>query len=1194
MKDKTVKGITSSKIVRVVMAMALVLSVAIVPSTAQAAGPAYESGRGVTFAEKLGFDPEAFVANLEAHQNKYLGTPYTMDDREAGPGAGMDCSTFVSYALINEAGVSDSFLRYDMQPRHWDDSCLPNTETLFNWAFTNCDVQVFNSKADLLASKPAKGDILFVWAKSAGDTPVGGGESHVGIYWGEGNGEDLMFHAIPPVCKIGPIEGKVVGDLYYAKVTVSHGFDLTVDKSAGDTIVLDTEGNGEYAASLEGAQYGVYADEACTDKVASITISKSGSGYSGTAEGLDAGTYWVKETKAPSGYALDPEVKKVVLEDDASIGSVEEKQYFPIDISVVKLARDGKPTPEGDASFAGAKFRIDYPNGKSGVYQADSNGKVSMKVDDGAFVEGDPLDVVDGMYVLQLGTYSVTEVEAPEGCVIPDNATQTIEVTATSQLTATSAKATFSNEFEGSLGYVQTPALGGVMVAKGDAVLFDEADTEGDGAYYNYAQGDATLAGAEFTVYNASAERVDVDLNANGVIDEGEVFAAGEAIVTIATEYDADLDAYVAKTPEDLLPYGTYLVREAKAPEGYTEDGAVEKEFQVREDGKVYEFLYGDGELNEVAAGGVQVVKSDLELGASEALGGSSHDALDTGSTLSGIEFTIANASEHGVMVGGQWFHVGDEVMTIATRWNEGLQAYTAETSADALPYGTYTVQETATNGSYLLTDGEPRTFEVRADGEVVTLSKDGDVLEFFNQVVRNDIEISKKADDTNAAQQVAFKVTNVSTGEAHVVVTDRNGDFSSSSSWNKHSENTNGNDHLLEADYITSDMMDAKAGIWFSTGEDGAEAQVDDDLAAFPYGEYTIEELRSDTNEGYQLISRTFWIDRDSSVAKAVWMSLDDQPGADIGTMATDKSDGDKFVWGSDVVIADEVFHDGLTPGDTYTLVATLMDSETGEAVKKGPGPLAEDVTGTATFTAERPIGSQVVELSLDASDLAGKRLVVFEKLLDSDGQVVATHEDIDDAGQSVTVVEIGTTLVDSTDGDHIVENGTVKVVDTVEYKGLTEGEAYTAHGTIMDKSTGMPLEDADGNPVTASAEFVAEGSEGSVEVVFEFDASQLEEGAALVAFEEVLDVDGNVVAVHQDLEDEGQTVVVDNPETPDAPEAPSAPYDKTGSDLLPVWVLVCALVVFGGAAGAYALRGRARHDSEDAKAEPSQAEEE
>lgn len=290
--DEKTRARAPEKILR--CALALLLAAATLLSSASpalAAEPAYESGRGVTLAEKLGFDPEAFVANLEAHQDRYLGTPYTMDDREAGPGLGMDCSTFVSYALINEAGVADSALRYDMQPRHSDDNCLPNTETLFTWAFANCDVQVFGSKEDLLASKPAKGDILFVWAKSAGEVPLGGGASHVGIYWGEGNGEDLMFHATPPVCKIGPIEGKVVGDLYYAKATVSHGFDLTVDKSAGDAIALATEGNGKYAASLEGAEYGVYRDEACTDKAASITVSANGSGYSGTAEGLDPGTY---------------------------------------------------------------------------------------------------------------------------------------------------------------------------------------------------------------------------------------------------------------------------------------------------------------------------------------------------------------------------------------------------------------------------------------------------------------------------------------------------------------------------------------------------------------------------------------------------------------------------------------------------------------------------------------------------------------------------------------------------------------------------------------------------------------------------------------------------------------------------------------------------------------------------------------
>ena len=61
--------------------------------------------------------------------------------------------------------------------------------------------------------------------------------------------------------------------------------------------------------------------------------------------------------------------------------------------------------------------------------------------------------------------------------------------------------------------------------------------------------------------------------------------------------------------------------------------------------------------------------------------------------------------------------------------------------------------------------------------------------------------------------------------------------------------------------------------------------------------------------------------------------------------------------------------------------------------------------------------------------------------------------------------MVEIGTTLVDAADGDHMVENGTVGVVDTVEYEGFVAGETYTVHGTIMDKSTGLALEDSEGN---------------------------------------------------------------------------------------------------------------------------------
>ena len=836
---------------------------------------------------------------------------------------------------------------------------------------------------------------------------------------------------------------------------------------------------------------------------------------------------------------------------------------------------------------------------------------------------------------------------------------------------------------------------GGLKVAKEDS----QAGAE--------PQGDATLDGAKYDIVNASGRYAFVD---------GRYYASGEVVKTITGQWDDDASAYVAKTSTNALPCGTYTVVESQAPEGYlVSDWSVKTE--VKSDGQMVD-LAGNPCGDDVIRGGVQVTKSDIELQASEALGGNSHDALDTGSTLSGIEFTIANASEHKVLVGDKWFEPGDVIETVVTSWNDEEEAYTAQTVTDELPYGTYTIQETKTNDSYLLTDGEPKTFQVRENGAIVKATSTGGELEFFDQVVRNDLEIAKMAEDTNASLQVAFKVTNVSTSEAHVIVTDRNGNVSTASSWNKHSNNTNGNDGLLKAESIKAADMDSKAGVWFSLGEDGSNADVDDGLAALPYGEYMLEELRSDSNEGYELVTKTFVVDRDSAVAKAAWMSLDDKEGPkiqteetdkadgdhivqasaettlidtvwyeslkndgteytvtgtlmvkstgealldadgnaitatktfqprqkagevqleftfdssllagedivafeslfsegvevashadiadegqtvhflDIHTAAADKSDGDKLVTGTEITVVDEVNFEGLVPGTEYELQAALIDSETGEPVMVKDGLIEKQVTGTATFTPEDADGAQLVELSFDGTDLGGKSLVVYEKLFAADVQL-ASHEDPSDEGQTVTVVEIGTTLVDASDGDHVIASGKVKLTDTIDYKGLVPGETYTAHGTLIVRSTGMPLEDADGKPVTATAEFTPDKASGTVDVTFEFDASSIEEGIELVAFEECLDVNGNVVAVHQDIDDDGQTVVVDNPDTPEVPDEPGKALDKTGVDLAPIAAIVVIAFLAGSGCLAYGLRKRrltaaADVDSEDSDGESDES---
>ncbi len=100
--------------------------------------------------------------------------------------------------------------------------------------------------------------------------------------------------------------------------------------------------------------------------------------------------------------------------------------------------------------------------------------------------------------------------------------------------------------------------------------------------------------------------------------------------------------------------------------------------------------------------------------------------------------------------------------------------------------------------------------------------------------------------------------------------------------------------------------------------------------------------------------------------------------------------------------------------------------------------------------------------------------------------------------------------------------------LVDSVTYSGLEEGAEYTLKGVLMDKATGKPLE-TDGSQVCGESTFTAERSEGIVDVEFNFDASQLR-GKEIVAFETLVK-DDIVVARHEDLDDEAQTMDFLNP---------------------------------------------------------------
>lgn len=894
--------------------------------------------------------------------------------------------------------------------------------------------------------------------------------------------------------------------------------DLKLKKVSADSKV--TDGNKQY--SYSGAVFGVYEDQGCSNLVGKVTTNKSGEGE---LRDLAEGTYWVKELEAPSGYTLDeggPHKAEVPAGGEVTV----EVANAPVTVRFVLKKFDdgtGKAAPEGDASLDGAEYSLTYPyDGKSKTVEGTvKNAQVTF--------EGIPL-----------GDIEVKETKAPVGYILDK---RTHKFTVTSDMCDQNV-ATFELAPEDEFG--ETVQRGGFLIGKGDAAKYEHED----GTYWNYSQGDATFKGAEFTVYNRSKAEVWVDKNRDSECASDEMFAPGDAVMVLATEYNKELDAWTATTGPKVLPYGTYEVVETKVPEGYTEDGVTKKTIEIREDGQFHQLVKADGMLNEVITGGVRVRKDDRELKESEAIGGAGHSALGEdgylGASLEGIEFTITNRSEHGVVVAGEYYGVDAVVMKIYTAWDEEQQAYTAQTPSDALPYGTYEVAETATNESYLLSDDAPRMFLIRMDGEVVAKSADNKNLTWRDQVVRHDMHLQKKGEiGDGKLAGVPFLITNVTTGEAHVAVTDRNGMLNTSAGWRAHSENTNANDALVGEESIAASDVVEGAGVWFGMGEAGSMASPDDSLGALPYGEYTIQEMRCEANEGYCLWYDTFNVSRDTTATgfDIDLGTVDDEPLPELATTATDADDGDHAaVADENVVLTDVVEYANLVPGKEYTVVGTLMDKQTEEPVLNA----GEPVTATAAFKPISPYGTVTVTFEFDATGLAGHDVVAFESL-SLDGAELAVHADINDEGQTVRLTpppSIGTTACDVKDGDHeATASEKVVIQDQVRYENLVPGKRYQLSGTLMDRGTGEAIQEENG-PVACSVTFVPEESSGTVAASFTLDATQLV-GHSLVCFEELF-FEGVLVAEHKDIEDESQTVTI----TPPEPEIGTTATDAADGD--------------------------------------------
>lgn len=380
------------------------------------------------------------------------------------------------------------------------------------------------------------------------------------------------------------------------------------------------------------------------------------------------------------------------------------------------------------------------------------------------------------------------------------------------------------------------------------------------------------------------------------------------------------------------------------------------------------------------------------------------------------------------------------------------------------LPYGTYVVHQTK--------GGNGRQLVADFD---VSISEDGKVYSYdlVNVQKNAQLKIVKTSED-GVIEGIHFRVTRLEDSYSAEYVTNAAGEI------------------LTETLPIYAD-------------KDGATKY-----------QYKVEELDTKETFGYQLPdSQTVEL----SEGEIASVSFHNKP-IEIGTKAT--VDGEKEVDPLDkVTLTDTVSYTGLVPGKEYRATGVLMDKETGEKLLVD----GKEITAETVFVPETKNGSVDVTFIFDATGLHGKEIVVFEDLY-RENVLLATHADINDEGQTIKVKnpEIGTKA--TADGKKEITADKITITDVVSYTDLTPGKEYKLTGVLMNKATNDKLL-IDGKEITAEATFTPKATTGEVEMTFAFDARELTVETEVVVFE-TLYRDGIEIAVHADIEDEGQTVKI------------------------------------------------------------------
>lgn len=471
--------------------------------------------------------------------------------------------------------------------------------------------------------------------------------------------------------------------------------------------------NNNSCYSLEGAVYGVYKDRACTNQVTNITTLKNGTA---NEVELEEGNYWVKETTAPKGFALDNQIYPITISgaQTTTLNVTDKPQSDPVYILLGKVdAEINANKPQGSASLAGAEFTVKY---YSGLYNTDptSQGKTPVRTwvlrtdEDGYITFGNEYKISGDEFfystsndpIIPIGTITIQETKAPAGYLI----NREVFVR---QITS-----------EGSAESINTynqPTIpeqiirGDVELAKFGSNSLDDEQTQA-----------TPLPGVIFSLTSVTNGSVRyLVTNANGYADS--TLGVYERIITDASgNMIVDPDSKYANNTRGNIPYDTYRVSELNTPDGYMP--IHDFVFKLEKQSYKYQWILNDRDVTAA----LRVEKRDSESG----------NIIP----VAGTTFQLLNANKEVIsMVVSQYPSLikEDEFMTDDTG---------AFILPEKLQAGTYYLKEIKAPEGYL--KGELLKFEI-TDGhdweQPFTIS-------YYDERVKGQIHIKKTDSITGAA----------------------------------------------------------------------------------------------------------------------------------------------------------------------------------------------------------------------------------------------------------------------------------------------------------------------------------------------------------------------------------------------------------------------------------------------------------